>query len=533
MFAIPRSSARPSGYGRSIPAPVRGWNARDPVAAMHPTDAIFLDNFFPEAGGVRLRPGSLEFAEIPEDDYDSIVPDPHNIRSLMSYSAPDGSRNLFAAAEDGIYDVTAGGQQLVISTPATHNEWQYVNLTTAGGSFLWCCNGVDQARHWNGTAWTLLDDTGGSPNISGIVSTDITNAHVFKSRLYVTCKDSLSFWFFGVNSVQGAASEFPLGVIFKRGGHLVAIDSWTLDGGDGPDDYLALITSEGELAIYRGTDPANAATWALQGVYYIGAPLSPRCFVRLGGDLAVLTVRGLYPLSKALLSASIDMKSAFTDRIAMAWTAFVEQGKHLFGWEAHVYPSGPFLLVNVPTVNDTTFNAMYSYQFVMNLETGAWCRFLGMSAECWAVHDGELYFGRHNKVYKAWSGESDVGFPVDGRVKTAFFYPSGRGNLSRVTLIRPIFVTTSTDVKLQLGIDSDFDETALSGSSITFRQTASLWDVAKWDEAVWTASSVQAKWRTVAHIPGRAIALRLRILGKGITMYWNATDFILQKGGML
>lgn len=522
------SSASPSSKGKSIPAPVGGWNARDALANMPATDAIFLDNFFPRTNDIMLRKGSVLFATLPADTQPL---SPHDVRSLMVYKATDGTSTLFAVTQDGIYDATAGGTITVVDSVVTSHEWQYTNITTAGGSFLWCCNGVDKSRYFNGTAWTVLDGTS-TPALTGVTSADVVNVHLHKSRLYLCVKESLSFFYLPVNSVAGAASEFPLGAIFRRGGYIVATESLTIDGGNGPEDYFVALTSEGECALYSGTDPANAATWALQGVYYIGAPVGRRCMVKFGGDVAILTVQGLSLLSRRLNTASIGLKSAISDKISRAWVDYTEQGKSYYGWQPIVFPEGPFLLVNVPVLSDQSAGNVYSYQFVMNTQTTAWCRFTNMPAEVWATMDGRLFYALHNKVYEAWTGSVDARGPIDGRVKTAFMYPAGRGTSTHIKLVRPIFETSTTNLRLQLGIDTDYNEASIAFSAISYQNGVAYWDTAEWDESYWTASRVVAKWRTVNHHPGHAISLRLRVLGKDITMSWNATDFILQKGGL-
>ena len=529
MRAIIKTAPLPTSDSRTIPAPVGGWNARDPIAAMPATDALFLNNFFPRAGDVMLRPGSALFATLPADTEPG---SPHNVRGLLSYKAANGAAKLFASANDGIYDVTAGGTVAIPYSVASNSEWFSVNITTAGGSFLWCCNGVDKPRYFNGTAWTILD-AASTPALAGITSTKITNVSLFKSRLFFTEKDSLSFWYLPVNSVAGTALEFPLGALFRRGGYLMATDAWTLDGGNGPEDYFAAVTSEGEVAVYAGTDPSSASAWVLKGIYYIGRPLSRRCFVKVGGDLCLLTVQGLYPLSRALLSATIDRRSAISDKISSAWVSYTESFSGFFGWQPVMFPEATFLLVNVPVLSRHDINSVYSYQFVMNTQTGAWTRFVGMPAETWAAHDGKLYFALHNKVYQAWTGTDDVGTPIDATAKTAFMYLS-RGKLVHAKLVRPI-ITTNVSVNLRVGVDTDYQEAeTVSGSAISYAQFQSKWDVSKWDEGYWSSgASTVAKWRSVSHQPGYALAVRLRIAAKGVTMSWIATDMILQRGGLL
>lgn len=526
------SSRRPSATGASIPSPVGGWNARDSIASMPQSDAVFLDNWFPEDSYVRVRPGFKPFATIPEDIWEPAEPDLHNVRTLLSYKSREGVGKLFAAAEDGIYDITAGGEQLTPEVAATDGRFQYLNFVTAGGSFLFCCNGVDDVLLYDGTDWKELNEES-DPALTGLPSSSITNVTNFKHRLYLCEKDSLDFWYLPVNSFAGEAQRYPMQAIFKRGGYLVAIDSWTMDGGSGIDDFLILITSEGEVAVFQGYDPANIGNWALVGLFYIGRPLSRRCFVKLGGDLGILTSQGLFQISQALQTADASDRLAISDKIRNAWHSYIEQGKDEFGWEATVFPEGSFLLVNVPVKSFPEFNSQYSYQFVMNLTSGAWCRFVGMPAETWCTHEGKLFFAQHNRIFQAWEGTDDNLQPIDARVKTAFMYPSGRGNLSQITLLRPIFDATSADIPVQLLVDSDFSQKELQPSYLEYAQQSSLWDVALWDEAVWSGTSVQAHWRTVFHSPGKALALRLRIFNQGATIIWNATDFILKKGGMM
>ena len=524
MSAVFPSALRPQAKGVSLSAPVGGWNARDSIAVMPASDALVMDNWFPEDSSVRVRPGSVRHATVEEAS--------PRIRSLLSFKSADGTAQLFAATDEGIYDVTEGGEIDTAETSCTNGVWQYTNFSNASGSRLFCCNGVDNAKVWDGTSWLDLSETS-SPALTGLDTTKISNVTAFKGRLYFCEKDSLDFWYLPVNSFAGEAKRYPMSATFQRGGYLVAIDSWTVDGGNGIDDYLVMITSEGEVAVFQGYDPENAQYWSRVGVYFIGAPLSRRCFVKLGGDLGLLTARGLFPLSKALQTADVDKQIAFSDKIRNAWSVYITQGRGHFGWEAQTFPEGPLLLVNVPVQSSPEINFQYSYQFVMNLTSGAWCRFLGMPAEVWCLHEGELYFARFGVVSKAWTGTDDAGQPVDARVKSAFMYPAGRGNLAQITLLRPIFETSATNLPIQFTIDTDYTERELPKAGSVAEQFAGVWDAGNWDEVLWAGASALAKWRTIFHTPGKALALRLRVLNKGATIVWNATDFILKRGGLM
>jgi len=516
-----------TSFPGEFPAPTGGWNARDPIASMKVTDAIVLDNFFPRPGDVTLRKGFELFATLPADiDASS----PHNVGALMSYSPPSGGVKLFAGLEDGIYDVSAGGTISAISSACTNRYWQSINVTTAGGSFIWCCNGVDKSRIFNGSTWTLLD-SGSSPALTGITSEDVTNVSLHKARIYLCKQDSLSFYYLPAVSIAGAASEYPMGAIFKKGGYLMATESWTLDGGSGSDDYFVAITSEGEVAIFAGTDPSSANTWELVGLYFIGQPLSRKCFCKFGGDLIVLTVQGAFPLSKALVYASVSKSYAISDKISKAWIDFSSSYRDLPGWQAISYPSASLFLVNVPIVNRQDLGAFYSYQFVMNTQTGAWCRFTGQNSEVWVEHDGDLYFGNHNKVYKAWTGYYDEGGAITVRAKTAFGKVSNL-SLSRITLLQPIFQGTGS-LDIMMGIDADFEDSSLTGSNINYANAQALYDSALFDDAVWAAGSrTITEWISVNHKPGKKLAVRMKFESAGLSVSWITTNLILQKGGI-
>jgi hypothetical protein len=523
--ALEESRLQP-GQKVSLPSPTGGWNARDSVTAMGKKDAIYLDNFFPRMTDVMLRKGWVEYATIPEDTALS----PHNIRTLFSYAPPSGDEELFAVDNTGVYDVTGGGAVSTNLSATTNGEWQYQNMTTPGGNFLWACNGVDKCKLYDGTTWTMLDGTS-TPALTGITSTDVVNVSIFKNRLILTKKASLSFYYLPVNSIAGAASEFPLGSLFNLGGYLVATASWSLDGGEGVDDYFVAITSKGEVAVYKGTDPNDATAWALTGVFQIGAPLGYRCFTKVGGDLCVLTVQGIFPLSKALISSSVNAGAAISDKIVSAWQDAVTAQKTAFGWQATLFPEASMLLVNVPIGRNDGLNIVYAYQFVMNTQTGAWARFTNQHAEAWCVHNGELYFACHNKVAKAWTGAEDNGTIIDAKVKLAFQALIASAT-KRVTMFRPN-MTANADVTLTFAIDVDYKDDPNIGSSSGLALGGDRWDAGVWDSARWVGTVTILKWRTVSHSPGGTLSLRLHLETKGVSLTWSAVDFIVEGCGLL
>ena len=84
----------------SLPAPIGGWNARDSLANMEPTDAVTLENFFPTPSSVVMRGGYTKWATGLGG----------KVQTLMAYSAA-ASEQLYAiaATTNALYDVTSAG----------------------------------------------------------------------------------------------------------------------------------------------------------------------------------------------------------------------------------------------------------------------------------------------------------------------------------------------------------------------------------------------------------------------------------------
>lgn len=512
---------------RSVQAPTRGWNAVDPISKMPDRFALALENFWPTPTEVRTRKGYTSFATLPTDDINGTR---HDIRGLLSYQAPDGTIEAFACDQTGIYEITAGGSISSVASASTDGRWNSVNISNSGGAFLWCCNGVDKSRYYNGSAWTILDG-GSTPSLTGVTSTDITQVALFKSRLFFIIKNTLDFAFLAVNSVAGAASVFPLGALMRRGGSLLLVDSWSLDAGDGIDDYMVFVSSEGEAAVYKGTDPAVAANWELVGVFFIGKPLSNRCSIKVGGDLVILTVQGAYPLSKALGKATTEETSALSYSIQNAFVDATAAGRSLYGWQVEFFPAATMLLFNIPIKVDDTINLVYTEQYVMNTTNNAWAKFKGMSAEVWGVHNNELYFALHNRVLKAWTNATDEGVAIISYCKQAFS-TLGRPNENKlVNAVRPI-ADFASSVEIRIGIDSDFEV----ASTIQLQQatdiTVAKWDIAQYDTAIWSGSALSTDWDTVSNNPGRWISLVYEVT-TSVDFKWFSTDYIYEIGDIL
>lgn len=500
----------------SLPAPVGGLNARDSLAAMNPKDAVLMENWFPYPNFVAVRKGYA--------DWSTGYSDP--VESLMAYTDTTGASELFAASGTSFFDATASGAVgAAVVTGLSNAQWQHTNIVTPGGSYLYCFNGADNPRLYDGTTWTAINGLS-TPAITGVTTNLLIQGNVFKNRLFMVEKNSLSVWYLSVQSVGGAASELDLSTIFQRGGYLMAMATWTLDAGSGMDDHAVFITSEGEVAVYRGTNPSDSTAWGLVGVFRLGRPVGRKCFAKYGGDLLVLCTDGVFPLARGLLSSSINRAAAVTDKIQNAVNEAVTSYGSNYGWTVVNHPDANFIIVNVPAGNGA------NYQFVQNTINSSWTIFTGWNASSWETMEGDIYFGDDTGVRKAWQGNLDGGSVITADCLQAF---SDFGNMAQsklFTMVRP-YLTTDGSPSILYGLNVDYFPVEVLGSLTYTPPTGMVWNSMVWGSMVWGGSLADITAPHSVGEVGRSAALRMKTQGNGATLQWAATDFVHSKGGFL
>lgn len=499
----------------SVPAAVRGWNTRDPLAQMKPLYAQILDNLFPTEGQVELRGGCEAWA----------TSSAGIIRTLISFQPSSGSEKLLAVSDTGFYDATAGGAMGATIKALTDGHFESVIITnSAGTQYLWGCNGVDDVVVYDGTTFTSLN-AGSTPAITGVNTNTLNWCWAFKRRIFAVQEGSMNAWYGPIDSIAGPFAVMPLGAVFHRGGYLLSGASWTMDGGLGPDDYCVFITSEGEVAVYKGINPASAASWELVGTYFVGRPPSRRCVVQYGADLIITTEFGGISLSRLLQSGLLSVDKALTDAIRPTFAAAVRDYRANDGWQSLIYPTRNALIVNVPTTSTV------SSQFVMNTITGAWCAFSGWNAKCFTVHEGVLYFGiAGGTVVRAWDGviSGDYGNDITATHFSAY-NKFGSGGLKQVKLVRPL-LTSDSGVQLSFGVSADYDPPV--ATSVIPRGSASsysYWDVALWNVSFWSLPPIrQKRWYHVSSETGFALAFFLQAAtNTAVVVTLSSLDFEL------
>jgi hypothetical protein len=183
----------------SVPAPVKGLNAKDSLADMGQDWALELDNMFPNLTSVDLRSGYASH---------STGNGTGAVETLISWAGPS-SQKMISASGGSIYDASAAGAASSIASGKSNDRWQTTMFGTAGGSFLLMVNGADAPIYYDGSSFT-------TPTLSGVTATDIVNVLAHQRRLFFVFNNSLTFGYLPVVSVAGTVSTFDIGGCAKR-----------------------------------------------------------------------------------------------------------------------------------------------------------------------------------------------------------------------------------------------------------------------------------------------------------------------------
>lgn len=511
----PQGPTAPAYQTDTIPAPVTGWNTLSSLADMPPTDAVVLDNWICRPDKILMRGGAQDWST----GYAGGQP----VKSLIAYLSGVQKR-MFACTDTGIFDAT--NQTVVGAAVSTITNGYGVgtNFATSAGQYLAFVNGTDPYRYYDGMTWTTVATfTYGAGTFNTAL---LVNIVPYKQRLFFAAVSDLNFYYLDPNgTITGTIKQFPLGQLCKRGGYLAGLDTWTIDGGSGVDELIVFVTSEGEAIVYSGTDPSNVASWKLVGIWYIGRPIGRKCTMKFGGDLLILTERGLFPLSKALQTASLDRTAAITNKIDPTFAQSAQSFSFVPGWEMTVHTTQSFLIVNIPGTPKV--------QYVMQLQTGGWSRFTGWDASCILFYDGNLYYGTAGKVVQAAVGFNDFGGNILATAQGAYNYYDMRGKIKHVKLLRPNFQSTGP-FQYSIGALADFqllDPTSLVGIAA---QGTSKWDVAQWDQAKWGSDLyTQNFWSSIAVRPAQSLSIYLQVQSNNVQIAHVATDTAFIPGGLI
>jgi hypothetical protein len=502
-----------NAQGASIPAPIEGWDTVSPLANMDPKRAVALENWIPRPGWIELRRGyQLQSAT-------AFNTSP--FETLMAYNGSGSINHLFGILNGTVYNCDSAGAAATTVTGLTNSRAQHKMFSNNSDTqYLIFVNGADTPKIYDGVSWSDLSVSG-----SGVIPDNFVCLTSYKGRLWFVETDSTTPCYLDVGAITGTAHPFPLGSLMTKGGYVQAIGNWTIDTRQTVDEYLAFVTSRGQVIVYVGTDPSNPDDFTLTGVYDIGPPIGRRCLLRIAGDLLIICVDGVLPMSQMLSTdRAAANRSSVTSIIMNAMAQAAQNYKNLWGWQFIEYAKGTLAILNIPTVENQT-----QMQFCMNTLTGAWCKFTGINANCWEVDVSDnIYFGGNDgRVYKWDTGPSDYLSNITADVKTAFNYFGSRGNLKRWTLLQPL-INSDGQVTPATGINVNFRSDAVLSTPETITSSGALWDAptSTWDVTTWPPVDQQSPtWISITGV-GQCASVETRVVSGypniGLLGLWGA-----------
>lgn len=487
---------------------------------MPETDAVIMDNWFPQTTFVQLRNGY--------ETHSTGLPG--WVETVMGYANDTGTEKIFGISGTAVYDcTTAGAVGAAAVTGLANARWEYVNVGVPGGSYLYAANGTDAPLLYDGSAWVKVTGVS-TPAITGVTTTLLRNPAVWKNRVWFIENNSNVAWYLPVQSIGGAATSFDLSTQYRLGGYLQAILTFSVSSATTFDDYIGFLSSEGELAVYQGTDPDTPGLFNIVGIYRVGKPIGRRCWFKYGADAVILCSDGLVSATKIIAVGLQQPEDAVSYKIQRLINADIQAYSDNFGWQGVVYPLGNKIIINVPQNTNSR-----SHQYVMNSINSAWCSYGLIStpwnATCFCVLGDNIYFGGNTTVAQCDTGQMDGTGQITGTLQPAFSYV-GSDRQKRFTMIRPLLQTSGT-IQPALALNTDFNTVLPQGVPTFGPVNGPLWDVALWDVSYWASgATVQKNWQNVGGV-GFSATVYLTIASNAAQVNLLALDYVYQLGGIL
>ncbi len=512
-----------------VPAPV-GTDAVTPAPEVDARHAFFIINAVAGARGLTSRPGTTEHAT-------NVGLTAGEVRSLMAHTSPNGSvpSRLFAAAQNGIYDVSAGG-----AAPALKYTFLVQNVSSGFGVTLPFVNAAgdhfllfaDEANGYllyaeSTDSWTQAAMTGVDPKF-------LSAAVQWNARVWLTERSSSRAWYLAPGAIGGQAAAFDFGPLFAAGGELRGLWRWTRDGGAGMDDFLVAASGGGDLVVFQGTDPLYP-NFRRVGAWNVGGfPAGRQLASPFGGDLQVLTLQGLLSMNRLVSGRVLAPDSFDTDSIRPLFIDAAARMSSKLGWHVQSSP-GSFLLVNTPGVSGEP-----QEQFAMSYATRGWSRLQGLDMLSSALWNGEFYFGtRDGRVLRLTGPVDNVKLGGDTSQAREIvcsvlggFSDLGSNRRKLVRFFRPTFLTHGTDPSFESLVRFDYRADEPSGTMAAAAAPTSGWDVSAWDAAQWGGLSGQTFRRVGVAGCGTMVACGVRFSSRD---YCVLTGYQLgvEEGGAL
>jgi len=425
----------------TLPAPLRGIVQSENESYMQPGGAIAVDNWAPTLRGMKLRGGTIRHCDlhalsapiwlashayiVGDIVYDSEIAgyfyqcavahtsgggsfaqdrqlhpgnwtvytgfDAARLPVISAFEYIDGNnQRMYAAQATTLFDVTAA-LPVVVKSGQSSGNYSFAQMSNMGANWGIAVNDAgNPPLRYNGNTntWITLDGTpptDGASDITG--ASGLTYVWKYRNRLFFIQGGTMDAWYLPIDAVGGALAHVPLSGAATLGGSLLFGAVYSTDAGDGFDDKCVFVTTLGEVLVFSGTNPGDPNNWKQEGRWRISPPLGMNGHIQVGGDLLVLCVDGIIPLSQALTKDASQLELAMLTRtIKPLWRENVD-AKRAHPWTIKKWDEYGAIFVTTPGGPPGD-----RWCLIANNVTIAWARF-SYDAMCFIRMGADLFFG--------------------------------------------------------------------------------------------------------------------------------------------
>jgi hypothetical protein len=224
---------------KHISAPLKGLSLSSKLIQGDPLTAIVLDNFVIEENQIRCRAGTvLRHADLAAKPIETMVP---------YYGFP----SKMAAATNGTLILLDG---TLVHSGFTANDWSWTSFSNLSSiDYTVMVNGHDGVWSWDGT--TMVKETVTAPATETWITPDQFNiVMAYQNRLWFADTSNLAVYYLPIQTKAGAVALLPLNAVFKRGGTIRAMYTWTTQR---PAGDIFLQRRTGALWRRRSDEPSR------------------------------------------------------------------------------------------------------------------------------------------------------------------------------------------------------------------------------------------------------------------------------------
>jgi hypothetical protein len=538
-----RSKRRSSSHVAHVSVPLKGLSRYAQLNEADPLLASILTNFTVEQDRISLRPGYTQVGAIA---------DGRAISSMIPFYGV--GQKFIVAAGDGLFN--ASGTRV-----GTHvyggDQWQWTSFANLSQTkYTIMVNGHDGVYAWDGTSGSLpsgmaaeahafpfpeadpngfhkLEATVASTRISGDASAapltfdpnklDKVLSHM--NRIWLADSQDLVVYYYPLQTIGGTLGMLPLNAYFRRGGTIKSLMTWSFDGGVGMQNLLVIFSSNGEAAIYSGSDPD--VDFKLVGVFRFDTPMGPGCTVNYGGELYVLISTGLVPMS-TLLKAEEDNLGTSDQNVIKEFSDVSKTFRDAYGWSVIVDSQTNHAICNMP------IGSGKYQQLVRFMPNAIWSKWSDLPSRCWAWLGNHAYFASEDgKIYQAGPEYlDDNGTPIN--VDVCFAWSSFKSVNKKQFKLARLYMMSDSIPQPFVDVEVDYNY----GPPVNLPATSAVGVVASWNSATWDVNSwaidavPRQYWQGVTGL-GRVGAPRIRASFQGCTFALTGVDLIYEEGGLM